>query len=213
MSLFSPSGSGSGTEGPAPRAARIPQNLRLSACERLVTGPHRQQAARNLIGSAPAHGIDLDLLWGVIQQEQAGPPRVRQACMAVLGAGATAMLFHSSPGNERWLGSKGTQCAEISASLHVCLDDLRGMTNRVRLAQCLIEPRNTWASDVFTDAGGTSPAFATLFGLNMMLTAPQGGVHSDQDVMAWMARQGFDQVESRPFPPPMPHRVVTGRKR
>jgi hypothetical protein len=42
-------------------------------------------------------------------------------------------------------------------------------------------------SDVFTDEGGALPTFAAMFGLNMMLTAPDGGVHADADVMRWMA--------------------------
>jgi len=67
-------------------------------------------------------------------------------------------------------------------------------------------------SDVFTDAGGCSPAFATLFGLNMLLTAPDGGVHADSDVSGWMAEAGLIQIRREPFPPPMPHRVVTGVK-
>jgi SAM-dependent methyltransferase len=67
-------------------------------------------------------------------------------------------------------------------------------------------------SDVFADAGGTSPAFATLFGLNMLLTAPDGGVHADADVAAWMEQAGCARTERRPFPPPMPHRLVIGYK-
>jgi hypothetical protein len=65
-------------------------------------------------------------------------------------------------------------------------------------------------SDVFTDAGGCSPAFATLFGLNMALTAPDGTVHADADVAAWMKDAGFSRLDVRALPPPMPHRVVTG---
>lgn len=65
-------------------------------------------------------------------------------------------------------------------------------------------------SDVFTDEGGASPAFATLFGLNMLLTAPDGTVHSDAGVAEWMREAGFSELASRPFPPPMPHRVVLG---
>lgn len=65
-------------------------------------------------------------------------------------------------------------------------------------------------ADVFSDAGGTSPPFAALFGLNMMLSAADGGMHADTDVAAWMTDAGFDGVECRPFPPGMPHRVVTG---
>jgi predicted O-methyltransferase YrrM len=67
-------------------------------------------------------------------------------------------------------------------------------------------------SDVFADAGGASPAFATLFGLNMLLTARDGGVHADADVAAWMEQAGCARTERRPFPPPMPHRLVIGYK-
>ncbi len=67
-------------------------------------------------------------------------------------------------------------------------------------------------SDVFTDAGGCAPAFATLFGLNMMLSAPDGGVHADADVADWMQAAGFLDVRIQHFPPPMPHRVVSGYK-
>jgi predicted O-methyltransferase YrrM len=68
-------------------------------------------------------------------------------------------------------------------------------------------------SDVFTDAGGCTPAFAALFGVNMMLSAPDGGVHADADVAEWMTGAGFAGVERRAFPPPMPHRVVLGTRR
>ena len=65
-------------------------------------------------------------------------------------------------------------------------------------------------SDVFADAGGATPEFAALFGITMMLTAPDGGMHADADVADWLREAGFASVERRPFPPPMPHRVVTG---
>ena len=64
--------------------------------------------------------------------------------------------------------------------------------------------------DVFTDAGGCSPPFAALFGLNMLLTAPDGGVHADADVAQWMLDAGFATTDIRAFPPPLPHRVVIG---
>jgi predicted O-methyltransferase YrrM len=67
-------------------------------------------------------------------------------------------------------------------------------------------------NDVFADAGGTGPEFAALFGLNMMLTAPDGGVHADEDVATWMRDAGFEQLQRSAFPPPMPHRIVSGSK-
>lgn len=66
--------------------------------------------------------------------------------------------------------------------------------------------------DIFADAGGASPPFAALFGLTMLLTAPDGTVHADADVADWMRDQGLTAVEILHFPPPMPHRVVTGLK-
>jgi ubiquinone/menaquinone biosynthesis C-methylase UbiE len=77
-------------------------------------------------------------------------------------------------------------------------------------AGCLQARGMLIVSDVFTDRNGTSPTFATLFGLNMMLTARDGGVHADADVAVWMRNAGFGSIEVRQFPPPMPHRVLTG---
>jgi SAM-dependent methyltransferase len=67
-------------------------------------------------------------------------------------------------------------------------------------------------SDVFTDAGGVLPPFATLFGINMMLTAADGGVHCAAEVADWMNHAGLIDVIIKSFPDPMPHRLVTGRK-
>jgi len=65
-------------------------------------------------------------------------------------------------------------------------------------------------SDVFTNAGRQGPEFATLFGLNMMLTAPDGCVHADADVAGWMLSAGLTETSIKPFPQPMPHRIVVG---
>ena len=81
-----------------------------------------------------------------------------------------------------------------------------------RAAACLNPGGLLVVSDVFTDEGGCQPAFAALFGLNMMLTAADGGVHADADVMQWMAESGFHRLRAAPLPPPMPHRVVIGEK-
>jgi cyclopropane fatty-acyl-phospholipid synthase-like methyltransferase len=76
---------------------------------------------------------------------------------------------------------------------------------------CLAPGGQLIVSDVFSDAGGCSPPFATLFGLNMALTAPDGTVHADADVAGWMREAGFSDIKVQALPPPMPHRVVTGR--
>ena len=81
-----------------------------------------------------------------------------------------------------------------------------------RAAICLDSGGLLVVSDVFTDAGGSQPTFAAMFGLNMMLTAADGGVHADADVQRWMAEAGFVDMRMVPLPPPMPHRVVLGAK-
>jgi hypothetical protein len=89
-------------------------------------------------------------------------------------------------------------------------DTCRDLIRRGREA---LEPGGLLAiSDVMTDATGVAPPFATLFGLNMLLTAPHGGVHRDADVAEWVREAGLEGVEIQSFPPPMPHRVVVGTK-
>ena len=80
-------------------------------------------------------------------------------------------------------------------------------------AESLIPGGMLIVSDVFTDQGGTSPSFAALFGLNMMISAPEGGVHEDHAVQRWMDEAGFGDLVAQPFPPPMPHRIVYGMKK
>lgn len=81
-----------------------------------------------------------------------------------------------------------------------------------RAADCLVARGLLIVSDVFTDSDHTQPTFAAMFGLNMMLTAPQGGVHADADVQRWMTEQGLHDIRVTALPPPMPHRVITGVK-
>jgi ribosomal protein S18 acetylase RimI-like enzyme len=138
---------------------QIPHTLRLSAAERLVSAPGRREAAKRLLESAPVHGIDLDLMWGVITPiDQSSPqkssPRVRQVALAVLGSGRTAMVFLSHPDKPRWLGPIETQTQEISSSIKATLSGLRANAPaKVALAQTLIETEQTWAHQACTDAG------------------------------------------------------------
>lgn len=143
-----------------PHAVRVPRELRLSAAERLVSPPHRREAARRLLESAPQHGIDLDLLWGVMEPGSDPTPkpstrkRVRQTCLSVLGSGRTAMLFLSSPERDKSLGDTQTQVREITACIAAALDGLRDHApKRVTLAQTLIEPKHAWAKQACAQAG------------------------------------------------------------
>ena len=81
-----------------------------------------------------------------------------------------------------------------------------------RAAESLLPGGLLLISDVFTDADGAQPVFAAMFGLNMMLSAPDGGVHADADVARWMQDAGFSTQDVCHFPPPMPHRLIIGQK-
>ncbi len=81
-----------------------------------------------------------------------------------------------------------------------------------RAAESLVSGGLLLVSDVFTDASGSQPIFSALFGLNMMLTAPDGGVHADTAVASWMQEAGLSTREPLIFPPPMPHRLIVGQK-
>ena len=81
-----------------------------------------------------------------------------------------------------------------------------------KAAEALVPGGLLVVCDVFTDAGGASPPFAAMFGLNMLLTAPDGGVHADADVADWMKDGGFETRPVVDFPGAMPHRVIIGEK-
>jgi predicted O-methyltransferase YrrM len=105
----------------------------------------------------------------------------------------------------------GNDVVLISGVFHRETEDTcRGFIRRAH--QALESGGMLIVSDVFTDAGGKGPLFATLFGLNMMLTAADGEVHADEDVASWMKQEGFREIYKISFPQPMPHRIVTGIK-
>ena len=141
--------------------------------------------------------------------ELPGVAAVARELVAAAGAGARVTLrdgdYHSAD-----FGS-GKDVVLMSGMFH---RESEAACRRLieRAAKCLNPGGMLVVSDVFTDAGGTQPTFAAMFGLNMMLTAPDGGVHADADVQRWMADCGFGELRTKPLPPPMPHRVVLGVK-
>jgi SAM-dependent methyltransferase len=142
--------------------------------------------------------------------ELPGVAAVARELVAAAGASDRVVLregdYHTAPFGE------GKDVVLMSGMFHrESEQDCRSLIRRA--AECLVAGGLLVVSDVFTDAGGARPAFAALFGLNMMLTAPNGGVHSDADVKRWMADCGFEELRVVPLPPPMPHRVVLGVKR
>lgn len=141
--------------------------------------------------------------------ELPGIAAVAAEILESMGAQETVSLlkgdFHTTPfpgGNDAVL------CSGIlhRESEDNCRSLLRRATEALNPGGLLI------VSDVFADSGGTSPTFAALFGLNMAVSAPDGGVHADDDMANWMTEVGIEEIESRHFPAPLPHRVLLGRK-
>lgn len=162
---------------PSPAAAvvRVPRGLYVKAAERLVSqeaGP-RQAAARRFVSAAPSYGIDLSLMWGVLS----GSGRsVRQVCLAVHGAGRTAMLFVSGarPEGEE-PADVGYRAACIDAACrHVAVHGAeggKGVRRPAVLAQALLEP-----DEAAQAAGLTAAGFSRLGGLAYLaLRRGQGG--------------------------------------
>ncbi len=143
-------------------AIRIPRDLDLSAASRLVSdaaGP-RNQAAKRLVASAGLHGIDLSLMWGTVNRAPDGrPTKVRQVCLAIPGAGRTAMLMISGPQEPGAAPAARQQEERVLAIEEACRFLAGGRTNgrgpEVCLAQALPEPNEPWAVEAFVGAGFT----------------------------------------------------------
>jgi ribosomal protein S18 acetylase RimI-like enzyme len=132
------------------------KGLHLAAARRLVSqeAGDVEASAKRLMESASKHGIDFSLCFGTLEPG-VHQVQVRQACLAVPGAGKTVMLFVSEPRHGTHEGSAGTR--ERAACIRAACDFFsREVPPRVRLAQALPEPGDRWAVDAFLAAGFTS---------------------------------------------------------
>lgn len=136
-------------------AEQIPAPLIESAAERLVSVPARSRraAAQQLIESAPAHGIDLSLIWGTVDRSNTAP-RVTQACLIVPTPGRTAMVYLSGPDDAQGAPDHSTQHAHrvdsLLAAFHAIDHD---MADCVALIQALVTPAEQWAAAACIEAG------------------------------------------------------------
>lgn len=138
-----------------PNAVRISPELALAAASRLVSQASNdiESAAKRLVASAPSHGIDLSLIWATLETH-GSRKRVRQACLAVPGAGRTAMLFVSEPPPAGDFGGPRQALAERTAVLEAACDHLgKEPSKRVHIAQALPEPTEGWFVEALDSAG------------------------------------------------------------
>ncbi len=143
----------------SPVAVLIPPELRLAACARLVAdhAPEPQLAARRFIETAADLGIDLSLMWGTLD---ASGTTVRQVCLAVVGAGRTAMMFLSGDTKRKVSAGKAAEeaaaerVAIVEAACRTLAEPIKGKTRQgVRLAQALLEAHETPVLDALRRAG------------------------------------------------------------
>jgi GNAT superfamily N-acetyltransferase len=138
-----------------PSVVRISPDLALAAASRLVSQANSdiEAAARRLVATAPSHGIDLSLIWATLET-QGAKKRVRQACLAVPGAGRTAMLFISEPAPGGDPGGPRQALAERAAVLEAACEHLgKERSGRVQIAQALPEPGEEWFVEALVSAG------------------------------------------------------------
>jgi ribosomal protein S18 acetylase RimI-like enzyme len=124
--------------------------LHAGAGARLVRDPSDERSGRRFVASARRHGLDLRLMWGVLGGE--GGTEVRQVCLAVPGAGRTAMLFLSGPIGVTGEDAESDHLERVAILQHAERDIIEQETG-IRLLQALPEPHETWASRAYTDAG------------------------------------------------------------
>ncbi|MBK7404440.1 MAG: GNAT family N-acetyltransferase [Phycisphaerales bacterium] len=139
-----------------PRAQPVTGPLLREAVARLLGAgsPALPEAVSRFVQTAPAMGIDLELLSATVSLDAPQGRRVRQVCLPVVGAGRTVMLFLSQPGPRPGFGPPEEQREErrltVLGALERCI--ARHGTG-VHLAQALAEPAETWAADAYTSAG------------------------------------------------------------
>lgn len=155
MSQTVPAPSDLGQEDPPPTVERIGRDLYLATAMRLVSqqNPDLEHAGRRLVATAPTHGIDLSMAFATV--DRAGRrPSVRQCCLVVPGSGRTCMTFVSEPPPGGDPGGRTVGVRERTACLREACAWLEAtMPERVRVAQCLPEPRETWTIDAANAAG------------------------------------------------------------
>lgn len=146
----------------------VSQADRALALARVMNaGPPDADAVRDLVGRLEADGNDLSLLWATRRIPSGGtaaqpgrrdPSPFTQACLAILGAGRTAVVLVSPglPSEHLGRGMHARARRERAALLTRASNDLQSLNrdqNRVVLAQTLLEPDAHDLITAFEDAG------------------------------------------------------------
>lgn len=135
-------------------------SLRLAAARRLVSqNSETEVAARRLVHNASEHGIDLNLLFAVMDsphpRSSSAPVRIRQVCLIVRGSGRTTMVFVSAvpPGGDAGGAEQGA--IDRAACLHAAQRHLRLGPDVPAVMQALPDPVEVHATQAYEKSGFT----------------------------------------------------------
>jgi GNAT superfamily N-acetyltransferase len=111
----------------------------IPAAARLLAPGNEPDAGARIVQALASHGIDASHLWA----SSLGPSsRFRQACLAVPGAGRSAMVFTSAPATP-------SDASELAMVISAALGGLRD----IDIAQALLESHESGARRAFLHAG------------------------------------------------------------
>jgi ubiquinone/menaquinone biosynthesis C-methylase UbiE len=139
-------------------------------------------------------------------------PDVIKVARELIASSPAADRVTTRPGNavKDEFGDAEFDAVLFSGVLHqMSPDTIRAMLKKAKRA--LKPGGRVIICDILLDSTRIKPEFATLFGLQMLLTSDDGHVPSVQDIKQWLARAGFNSIGDRPLPPPLPYVVVSGR--
>lgn len=109
------------------------------------------------------------------------------------------------------LGGARFDAALLSGQMHQ--ESLADCGRILRHARETLSPRGRlFLVDILVDEGKSSPRFATLFGINMALMRPNGGVHSRTEISECLSASGFRILRSGSVPLDYPYGFFLAEK-
>lgn len=141
-------------------------------------------------------------------------PEIADIARELVAESPWASRIHvlSGDASEGMYGSEKFDSVLMSGVLHqfgkaAILRMLEGASRALKPCGTLV------VCDMMREESGTAPPFSCLFSIQMLLASQEGGVFREAELLEWLDKTGFVVVDTASAPPPLPHRVVTARKR
>ncbi len=156
MAIFNPPKSSTSLPDPGAVVVRVTGDDRRGAVARLLNaGPKETQLVSDYLARADAEGTDFSHLWATRRTGGVGESAFTQACLAMIGAGRTAVVI-VSPGLPPIADGRGAHALarrERAMLLTSACAGLADSAEPVVLAQALLEPDDVDMIGAYQDAG------------------------------------------------------------